>query len=260
MLYMTLRLAVGLLAACSLSAQTPNLTGVWKANLEKSKLNGPAPTNYLVILDQQGSKLSETVGIFSQRGETRMAFTYNTDAKPSFNSYQGFPMRTQASWDGGALVLESKVAGQRLQTVTEKYALSSDGSTLTVDTATKSGERETHQLLVLEKQPDAAGEPLRKPEQTAAERFKNIQVMKNIPGSQLLFAMRYFTMALGVNCEHCHVQGQFQSDDKPAKAMARKMIVMNHSINDQTFNGKMEVQCYTCHRGQAEPQSSPAFE
>ena len=257
---MITRLTVCLLAACSLFAQNPNLTGVWKANLEKSKLTGPPPINYLVILDQQGSKLSETIGVFNQRGEARMTLAYNTDGKPSFNSYQGLPMQTQASWDGGTLVLESKVASQRPQTITEKYALASGGATLTVQTVTKSSSRENQQMLVLEKQPDAAGEPLRKPEKTATERFKNIQVMKDLPASQILFAMRNFTMALGVDCEHCHVQGQFQSDDKPAKAMARKMIVMTHGVNAQTFNGNMEVQCYTCHRGQAEPQSHPSFE
>ncbi len=65
-------------------------------------------------------------------------------------------------------------------------------------------------------------------------------------------------MSLGVDCHYCHVDN-FASDDKPAKGMARKMLTMTHSINDSTFGGKMEVRCYTCHRGQAEPQSRPAF-
>ena len=72
-------------------------------------------------------------------------------------------------------------------------------------------------------------------------------------------AMRSFSMSLGVECDHCHVPNDFASDDKPAKIMGRKMLTMTHNINDQTFGGKMVVRCYTCHRGHAEPQSTPAF-
>jgi hypothetical protein len=168
-------------------------------------------------------------------------------------------MRSTASWDGATLVVDSKVAGPRPATIKEKYTLSPDGNTLTVDTVMTANGKDTPQLLVLEKQPDTAGEPLRKPEQLAGERFKNVQVMKEVPASQFLEAMRYFPVALGVDCEHCHVQGKFDADDKPAKAMARKMITMTHSINEGTFAGKMVVHCYTCHQGHVEPQNTPAF-
>jgi hypothetical protein len=250
---------LAVLIVCTLYAQTPNLSGVWKANLEKSKLNGPVPNSYLVIIDQQASKLEEITGMYGARGEQRASFTYNLDGKPSMNSFRGLPMRVQASWEGGTLVLDAKIAGPHPASVKEKYTLSSDGNTLTVDTVTTSDGKDHQQTLVLEKQPDSAGEPLRKPEQTAGERFKNVTLMKEMPASRFLDAMRSFSMSLGVDCEHCHVQGNFASDDKPAKVMARKMLTMTHNINDQTFGGKMEVRCYTCHRGQVEPQSRPAF-
>ncbi len=257
---MKICICVAVFSVCVLSAQTPNLSGVWKANLEKSKLSGPPPTNYLVIIDQQGSKLTETVGNFGRMGEQRSSFTYNTtDEKPSTNSFRGLPMRTKASWEGGTLVLESKVAGARPASIGEKYALSADGSTLTVTTVTTVDGKDNEQTLVLEKQPDSAGELLRKPEQTAGERFKNVQLLKDLPASRFIDAMRSFSMSLGVECDHCHAQGNFASDDKPAKVMARKMLIMTHGINDQTFGGKMVVRCYTCHRGQVEPQSTPAF-
>src|SRR4051794_36814799 len=109
------------LSGLILSAQTPNLSGVWKANLEKSKLNGPAPTNYLTILEQQDSKLIEHTGVTGQRGEQRSSKTVNLDGKPSRNSLRGFPMQTTSAWDGSVLVLSSKVAGQKPTTMTEKY-------------------------------------------------------------------------------------------------------------------------------------------
>lgn len=254
---MRIRFSVALFSVCVLFSQTPNLTGVWKANIEKSKFNGPPPTEYLVIFDQQGSKLTEQTRSLGPRGEQRASFTYNTDGKPSMNSFQGLPMRTQASWSGSILMLEAKVAG-RPATISEKYELSSDGNTLTITSALTSDGKTMERTLALEKQPDSAGEPLRQPEQTASVRFKNVQILKDLPASQFLDAMRSFSMSLGVDCHYCHVEN-FASDDKPAKGMARKMLTMTHSINDSTFGGKMEVRCYTCHRGQAEPQSRPAF-
>jgi hypothetical protein len=256
---MKIRFGLALVSVCVLSAQTPNLSGVWKANLEKSKMNGPAPSNYLVIIDQQGSKLTENVGIYGARGEQRSSFTFNTDGTQSRNSFRGLPMRTKASWDGGTLVLDSNVAGTRPASLTEKYTLSGDGKTLTVSTVMAANGNNTEQTVVLEKQPDSAGEALRKPEATAGARYKNVQLLKDLPASRFIDAMRSFSMSLGVECDHCHAQNDFASDDKPAKVMARKMLVMTHSINDQTFGGKMEVRCYTCHRGQVEPQSTPSF-
>jgi hypothetical protein len=256
---MKICLSVFLFSACVLSAQTPNLSGVWKVNPEKSKVNGPAPTNYLMIIDQKDSKLSENIGVFSPRGEQRSSLNFNTDGKPSNNSLRGLPMRTTASTEGSTLMLQSKVAGPRPSSIVQKYTLSPDGKTLTLEEVTTANGKDTTQTLVFEKQPDSAGEPLRKPEQTAAERFKNVTVMKDLPASRFLDSMRSFTVALGVDCEHCHVQGNFVSDDKPAKAMARKMYTMTHNINEQTFAGKQEVRCYTCHKGQVDPQSTPTF-
>jgi hypothetical protein len=66
-----------------------------------------------------------------------------------------------------------------------------------------------------------------------------------------------FNMSLGVECEFCHVQKDFSSDDKKEKATARQMIDMTHGINEQNFNGRTEIRCYTCHRGAQKPRSVP---
>lgn len=90
--------------------------------------------------------------------------------------------------------------------------------------------------------------------------FKNVLVLKNVPEPVFMDTMKYFTTALGVKCMYCHVQGNFAAEDKPAKAMARKMIVMTRAINADTFGGKDVVRCYTCHSGQTNPRSHPPFE
>jgi nitrate/TMAO reductase-like tetraheme cytochrome c subunit len=68
--------------------------------------------------------------------------------------------------------------------------------------------------------------------------------------------MRSFNAALGVECTFCHAADR-SSDEKGEKLMARKMITMTHEINEKNFNGKMEVHCYTCHKGVEHPVSEP---
>src|SRR5438309_1409952 len=56
--------------------------------------------------------------------------------------------------------------------------------------------------------------------------FKNIQVLKEIPADQLQPSMQFITAALGVDCNFCHVQGNFSADDKRNKKTAREMMTM----------------------------------
>ena len=94
------------------------------------------------------------------------------------------------------------------------------------------------------------------PNKPAMEAFKNIQVFKEATAGEVLTAMRSFNASLGVECTFCHAQDR-SSDEKPQKLMARKMLAMTHDINAKFFDGKMEVKCYTCHKGASEPVSNP---
>jgi len=88
-------------------------------------------------------------------------------------------------------------------------------------------------------------------QKTAGEAFKNIQVLKDIPAGELMPSMRYVSASLGVGCDYCHEADHFDSDDKPTKQRARNMMKMMFAINQDNFNGRREVTCYTCHRGVA---------
>ncbi|MGO4884706.1 MAG: c-type cytochrome [Bryobacteraceae bacterium] len=83
--------------------------------------------------------------------------------------------------------------------------------------------------------------------------------LKILPPEHLMERMRAFREALGVRCDFCHVQGDFASDEKPHKEIARKMILMTREINTKFPGGgeKMHVTCYTCHRGAEEPATAP---
>ena len=95
------------------------------------------------------------------------------------------------------------------------------------------------------------------PPKTAEQAFKSIQVLKGVPADQLIPAMQFISASLGVECEFCHVRDQFEKDEKKPKEMARKMIQMQMAINKESFEGRSQVTCYSCHRGAHDPVAIP---
>ena len=91
----------------------------------------------------------------------------------------------------------------------------------------------------------------------AEQLYKNIQVFKGLPASELEPTMAFISGSLGVKCNYCHVN-PFEKDDKPTKQTARQMIRMMFDLNKGSFNGEKAVSCYTCHRGKPQPVSVPA--
>jgi len=93
--------------------------------------------------------------------------------------------------------------------------------------------------------------------QTAEQKFKNIQIFKTLPATQLDPTMAFISGSLGVRCGYCHVTNSFDKDDKSTKQTARRMIQMVFDLNKGSFNGQGHVTCYTCHRGKPTPVSVP---
>lgn len=96
-----------------------------------------------------------------------------------------------------------------------------------------------------------------KDKRPAEQAFKNIQIFKGATAGRVKMTMQLFTKALGVQCSHCHVQGDFSKDDNPAKQTARAMLTMSGGISKEFFNGQMTVTCFTCHKGQVKPVAFP---
>jgi hypothetical protein len=94
-------------------------------------------------------------------------------------------------------------------------------------------------------------------EKTEQPRFKNLQVLKDVPSDQLMPAMQFISASLGVECEFCHVRDAFDKDDKQSKQTARRMIQMMFTLDANQFHGERAVTCFTCHRGSAKPVSIP---
>jgi photosynthetic reaction center cytochrome c subunit len=88
--------------------------------------------------------------------------------------------------------------------------------------------------------------------QTAETVFKNIQALKGMRAGDLQGAMSFIASSLNVDCDYCHEQ-DFSKDEKKQKLRAREMIRMVRQINEESFQGKNTVNCFTCHQGHAEP-------
>jgi hypothetical protein len=105
-------------------------------------------------------------------------------------------------------------------------------------------------------------------EATVGATRPHVEVIKDLPESQLFPVMNEIADSLGVTCEHCHVRTTpnpttvvggwvWDRDDKPAKAAGRRMLKMVRDLNAANFNGRAEVTCFTCHRGSLRPQRVP---
>jgi hypothetical protein len=69
---------------------------------------------------------------------------------------------------------------------------------------------------------------------------------------------RSLNRALGVECTHCHGDPRSADAERPAFAVARRMIAMVEEINAAALapiNGR--ISCWTCHDGQIVPARLP---
>ena len=94
---------------------------------------------------------------------------------------------------------------------------------------------------------------------TAAEVYKNIKVLKDIPAYELIPTMEFISASLGVHCDYCHVEHHFDEDTKRPKQRAREMMQMMLAIDKDHFHNHQAVTCNTCHNGSPHPAGMPAI-
>ena len=95
-----------------------------------------------------------------------------------------------------------------------------------------------------------------------------VKILKGLTVPEFEAEMQQMNVALGVACGHCHVRGNFASDENPLKITARRMLEMTRAINQQFFpdykptvevgEGSRlgRVTCFTCHQGNERPKSN----
>lgn len=97
--------------------------------------------------------------------------------------------------------------------------------------------------------------------QRADSVFRNLRRMGGMPAGRLLAVMRDgYSSSLGVDCTHCHVPGDYASEENDRKQIARDMMAMVGRINTELLPAvpnlrgpQAIVNCSTCHRGQVKP-------
>lgn len=102
----------------------------------------------------------------------------------------------------------------------------------------------------------------------ANPQWENLQILpQDISEDDLKHVMRSFNASLGLKCSFCHVRGDepetmnWASDANDHKEVAREMMRMTMSINEQYFGEKnpanFKVNCFTCHNGAKYPEVIP---
>jgi len=91
-----------------------------------------------------------------------------------------------------------------------------------------------------------------------------VKVLRGLNVREFEAEMQFMNQALGVGCGHCHVRGNFASDENLRKASARRMVEMTRAINQQFFPNFQppegasrlgKVTCFTCHQGSEKPKT-----
>ena len=149
--------SVALLAAGLglLSAQArPNFTGAWRLNLAKSDFGAiPAPDTRTDKINHQDPDLKDSYTQSGPMGDVAAEIKYSTDGSQTTSIVRGNEIRCTARWEGEDLVIAGKTSFNGANvTLADRWSLSADSKTLTIQRHVSSPIGETDQKLVLEKQ------------------------------------------------------------------------------------------------------------
>lgn len=97
----------------------------------------------------------------------------------------------------------------------------------------------------------------RRPARIQTERWQQVQRERFIgplaaQPDDVQLAMAVYSASLGVECAHCHVEGNWRSAVTPAHATASRMSAMMTELPKFLPPGA-RTQCFMCHQGQSAP-------
>lgn len=142
-------LSVGTLFAQS----KPNFSGEWKMVPAKSDFGMmPAPTTAVQKITHNDPELKVVNTQTGDQGTFTTESTYTTDGKECVNKGRMGDVKSTLKWDGNALVIDSKLDFQGTEVaITNRWTLSEDGKTLTMNMHFASGMGEGDAKIVYEK-------------------------------------------------------------------------------------------------------------
>ena len=108
-----------------------NFSGLWHADLSKSRITGPAPSKILIKIAHDADELRQAVLSTRVHGEQdRVAARYSMTAAETTSELHGLRMTSRVRWNGPELVIELTYAGNEFR---DYWSLSDDGRVLTME-------------------------------------------------------------------------------------------------------------------------------
>lgn len=86
--------------------------------------------------------------------------------------------------------------------------------------------------------------------------YANIKAFKGVPAMDLIPSMEFMAASMKWECKDCHDTTDFSKETHNIET-TRKMIELQRDINAKWFDGRLEVTCMTCHRGEEHPTNLP---
>jgi hypothetical protein len=132
----------------------PNLTGTWKVDVTKSDFGSmPAPDSQTEVITHEDPNLKISVAQTGEMGDLNFDLAYTTDGKECTNTVAGNEMKSTLNWDGDDLVIDTKGNFDGTDfTAKDRWKLSEDGKTITIDRHISSAMGDADQKILLEKQ------------------------------------------------------------------------------------------------------------
>ena len=148
-------LIIAALAGIALAADKPNFSGDWKMNAAKSNFGAiPAPATYTrKVTHVEPSITIENTQTGTALGDQHDTRTYTTDGKEVSYQANGADVKAAITWDGNALLINSKASIQGMDIlIKDTITLADDGKTMTDAVHVASPQGDIDLALVFDKQ------------------------------------------------------------------------------------------------------------
>jgi hypothetical protein len=148
-------LLIAALASVALAADKPNFSGEWKLNAAKSNFGAvPAPATYTrKVIHAEPSITIENTQTGTPLGDQHDTRTYTTDGKEISYQANGADVKAAITWDGNALLINSKASIQGMDIlIKDTITLADDGKTMTDAVHAASPQGDIELALVFDKQ------------------------------------------------------------------------------------------------------------
>lgn len=132
-------LGVVMMMAAAMAADKPDFTGTWKLDASKSDFGQmPAPEKMERVIDHKDPSIKIKTTQSTPNGERTMDTEYTLDGKEQKQETPRGTVMYTPKWEGSVVVIDSKrtmnVQGQTVEiTGVERWSLSADGKSMTVD-------------------------------------------------------------------------------------------------------------------------------